>query len=156
MRTLIRWRWSVGFGFLLAIAFAIPRTAASQPVKSVQEIIVELEKGWNEAFYRKDVKFIESLLADEFVATYEDGSRADKKKELALAQTFDQQVVSAIQDNFTVRVFGETAVVWFTLRVVGIKQGQKAELTLSYTDVWVLRNGNWRCVSAHSTRVTGK
>jgi hypothetical protein len=29
-------------------------------------------------------------------------------------------------------------------------------LTLSYTDVWVLRDGNWRCVSAHSTRVTGK
>ena len=154
MRTLIRWRWSVGF--LLAIVFATPRTAASQPVKSVQEIIVGLEKSWNEAFYRKDAKFIESLLADEFVATYEDGSRADKKKELALTETFDQQVVSAIQDNFTVRVFGETAVVWFTLRLVGIKQGQKAELTLSYTDVWVLRDGNWRCVSAHSTRVTGK
>ncbi len=154
MRRLIRWPWSVGF--VLAIVLAIPRTAASQPVKSVQEIIVDLEKGWNEAFYRKDVKFIERLLADEFVATYEDGSRADKKKELALAGTFDQQVVSAIQDNFTVKVFGETAVVWFTLHVVGIKQGQKAELTLNYTDVWVLRNGDWRCVSAHSTRVTGK
>ena len=154
MRTLIRWLWLVGF--VLAIVFAIPRTAASQPIKSVQEIIVELEKGWNEAFYRKDVKFIERLLADEFVATYQDGSRADKKKELALAEAFDQQVVSAIQDNFTVKVFGETAVVWFTLRLVGIKQGQKAELTLSYTDVWVLRDGNWRCVSAHSTRVTGK
>jgi len=152
VRTLIRWHWSVGF--VLAILFAIPRTAESQPVKSVQEIIVELEKSWNEAFYRKDVKFIERLLADEFVATYEDGSRADKKKELALAETFDQQVVSAIQDNFTVKVFGETAVVWFTLRLVGIKQGQKAELTLSYTDVWVLRDGSWRCVSAHSTRVT--
>lgn len=154
MRPLIRWPWSVGF--VLALVFAIPGTAASQSVKSVQEIIVELEKSWNEAFYRKDVKFIESLLADEFVATYEDGSRADKKKELALTETLDQQVVSAIQDNFTVKVFGETAVVWFTLRLVGIKQGQKAELTLSYTDVWVLRDGDWRCVSAHSTRVTGK
>jgi ketosteroid isomerase-like protein len=148
-------RW-LSIGFALAIVFAIPRTVAPQPVKSVQEIIVELEKSWNEAFYRKDVKFIESLLADEFVATYEDGSRADKKKELALTGAFDQQVVSAIQDNFTVKVFGETAVVWFTLRLVGIKQGQKAELTLSYTDVWVLRNGDWRCVSAHSTRVTSK
>jgi len=29
-------------------------------------------------------------------------------------------------------------------------------LTLSYTDVWVLRDGSWRCVSAHSTRVTAK
>jgi ketosteroid isomerase-like protein len=143
-------------GLALAIACALPRTVAPQPVKSDQEIIVELEKAWNEAFYKKDVKFIESILAEEFVSTYEDGSRADKKKELALTAAFDQQVLEAVQDDFTVKVFGNTAVVWFTLHLVGIKQGQKAELTLSYTDVWVLRDGDWRCVSAHSTRVTTK
>ncbi len=54
------------------------------------------------------------------------------------------------------KIFGDTAVVWFTLHLVGIKQGQRAELTLSYTDVWVLRDGRWRCVSAHSTRVSPK
>jgi ketosteroid isomerase-like protein len=127
-----------------------------QPVKSDQEVLIELEKSWNEAFYRKDTKFIESILADEFISTYEDGSRADKKKELALTVAFDQQVESAVQDDFTVRVLGDTAVVWFTLHLVGIKQGQRAELTLSYTDVWVLRDGHWRCVSAHSTRVNAK
>jgi ketosteroid isomerase-like protein len=130
--------------------------AAAQPVKSDQETIIELEKAWNEAFYRKDVTFIESLLADEFVATYEDGSRADKKKELALTAAFEQQVIEAVQDDFTVKVFGDTAIVWFTLNLVGIKQGQRSELTLSYTDVWVLRDGDWRCVSAHSTRVPPK
>jgi hypothetical protein len=26
-------------------------------------------------------------------------------------------------------------------------------LTLRYTDVWVLRDGRWQCVSTHSTRV---
>ena len=134
----------------------LPVPAAAQPVKSDQEVLIELEKSWNEAFYRKDVKFIESILADEFMSTYEDGTRADKKKELALTAAFDQQVVEAVQDDFTVKIFGDTAVVWFTLHLVGIKQGQRAELTLSYTDVWVLRDRNWRCVSAHSTRVTSK
>ena len=129
---------------------------ALQPVKSDQEVIIELEKSWNEAFYKKDVKFIASILADEYLATFEDGSRADKAKELALTASFDQAVESAVQDDFTVKVFGDTAVVWFTLHVVGIKQGQRAELTLSYTDVWVLRDGRWRCVSAHSTRVSPK
>ena len=109
-------------------------------------MLVELEKSWNEAFYSKDLKFIESILADEFMSTYEDGSRADKKKELAATAAFDQQVVEAVQDDFTVKIFGDTAVVWFTLHLVGIKQGQRSELTLSYTDVWVLRDGNWRCV----------
>ena len=133
-----------------------PSIAAAQPVKSDQDVLIELEKSWNEAFYRKDVKFIESILADEFMSTYEDGSRADKKKELALTAAFDQAVVEAVQDGFTVKIFGDTAVVWFTLHLVGMKQGQKAELTMSYTDVWILRNAKWLCVSAHSTRVTSK
>ena len=151
MRPLIRLT-----GLAAAIVFAVPPTALAQPVKSDQEVLVALEKSWNEAFYRKDLKFIESILADEFMSTYEDGSRADKKKELALTEAFDQAVESAIQDDFTVRVFGDTAVVWFTLHLIGLKQGKPSELTLSYTDVWVLRDGKWRCVSAHSTRVTSK
>lgn len=136
--------------------FATPASLAAQPVKSDQDVLIELEKSWNQAFYNKDLKFIESILADEFISTYEDGTRADKKKELALSAAFDQAVESAIQDDFTVRIFGDTAVVWFTLHLVGIKQGQRSELTLSYTDVWVLRDGNWRCVAAHSTRLTSK
>jgi ketosteroid isomerase-like protein len=145
--------------FVLIALFAASANSAAlmaQPVKSDQEVLIELEKSWNQAFYHKDLKFIESILADEFMSTYEDGTRADKKKELALSAAFDQAVESAIQDDFTVRIFGDTAVVWFTLHLVGIKQGQRSELTLSYTDVWVLRDGDWRCVAAHSTRVTSK
>ena len=81
---------------ILACTIAIAGSASrvgSQPVKSDQEVLVELEKSWNEAFYSKDLKFIESILADEFMSTYEDGSRADKKKELAATAAFDQQVV---------------------------------------------------------------
>ena len=138
---------------VVAAAWAIPASASQQPpVRSDQEILIELEQGWNEAFYRKDVAFIENLLADEFMATYDDGSRGDKAKELALTAEFNQQVESAIQGEFTVRVYRDTAVVWFTLHLVGIRQGQRAEVTFRYTDVWVLRDGRWRCVSTHSTK----
>jgi ketosteroid isomerase-like protein len=139
---------------VLVLAAAALASAEQRPeVQSDQEIIVSLERAWNEAFYNKDIAFIETLLADEFIATYEDGSRGDKAKELALTKEFDQRVESAVQDEFTVKVFGDTAVAWFTLNLVGIKQGEKAELTLRYTDIWVMRNGRWQCVSVQSTRV---
>jgi ketosteroid isomerase-like protein len=139
---------------VLVLAAAALASAAQRPeVQSDQEIIISLERAWNEAFYNKDLAFIETLLADEFIATYEDGSRGDKAKELALTKEFDQRVESAVQDEFTVKVFGDTAVAWFTLNLVGIKQGEKAELTLRYTDIWVMRNGRWQCVSVQSTRV---
>jgi len=149
----------VRYWICCVIAVACGASAAAlqnRPVESDQQVLVRLERGWNEAFYRKDVAFIANLLADEFVATYEDGSRGDKAKELELVATFNQQVESATQDEFTVKVYGDTAVVWFTLRLVGIKQGQRSELRLRYTDIWVMRDGRWQCVSAHSTRLTAK
>jgi hypothetical protein len=138
---------------LAMVATAIPSASQRTPVESDQEILIKLEQSWNEAFYSKNIAFIETLLADEFIATYEDGSRGDKAKELALAAEFNQQVESAIQDEFTVKVYRDTAVVWFTLRLVGVRQGQRAELTLRYTDVWIMRDGRWQCVSSQSTRL---
>jgi ketosteroid isomerase-like protein len=138
----------------LAVAASVSAaTAQNQPAKSDQQILIELEQEWNRAFYRKDLAFLESVLAEEFVATYDDGVRGDRAKELELSASFNQQVESAIQDDFTVRVYRDAAVVWFTLRVVGIRQGQRAELTLQYTDVWVMRDGRWQCVSSQSTRL---
>ena len=139
---------------VLAASCGVTASAAQRPpVESDQQILIKLEQGWNEAFYRKDVDFIEDILADEFMATYDDGSRGDKARELALTAEFNQQVESAIQDELTVRVYRDTAVVWFTLRLVGLRQGQRAEVTFRYTDVWVLRDGRWQCVSTQSTKV---
>ena len=127
--------------------------ASQPPAVSLEETLIALERGWNEAFYARDVEFLDSVLADEFIVTYDDGVRGDKARELELAESFNQRVVSATQDDFIVRVYDDTAVVWFTLRVVGIRRGQEAEITLRYTDVWVLRDGRWQCVSSQSTRV---
>ncbi|MGH9147289.1 MAG: nuclear transport factor 2 family protein [Vicinamibacterales bacterium] len=142
---------------VLAATWTVTASASQgAPVESDQQILIKLEQSWNEAFYQKDVAFIQTILADEFIATYEDGSRGDKTRELTLAAEFNQQVESAIQDDFTVKVYRDTAVVWFTLRIVGIRQGQRAELTLRYTDVWIMRDGRWQCVSTQSTRVNPK
>src|SRR5262245_14558016 len=145
------------FCCIAAAAWTVTLSAWQRPpVESDQQVLIRLERTWNEAFYRKDAAVIEELLADDFIATYDDGSRGDKAKELALMAEFNQQVESAIQDEFTVRVYHDTAVVWFTLHLVGIKQGQRAELTLRFTDVWTNRDGRWQCVSTHSTRVSSK
>ena len=138
---------------LVFAATSVVTPPHSLGAQSDEQTLIELERGWNDAFYSKDVDFIESVLADEFTATYDDGSRGDRARELELAAAFNQRVVSAEQEDFTVRLYGDTAVVFFTLRVVGIRQGQEAEVLLSYTDVWVWRGGRWQCVSAQSTRL---
>jgi len=142
-------------GCIVVVVMAAAGPAAQQrPVESDQDVLIGLERRWNEAFYKKDVAFIDSILAEEFIATYDDGTRGDRRKELALAAEFNQQVESAVQDDFVVKVYRDTAVVWFTLNLVGIRNGQRSELQLQYTDVWVVRDGRWQCVSTQSTRIT--
>jgi ketosteroid isomerase-like protein len=114
---------------------------------------MQLEEDWDAALRRHDVAFIQNILADEFLATYDDGSRADKARELAFAADRTQQIDSSMLDEFAIKIYGDTAIVWFTLHLVGSSQGRQLELTLRYQDVWVIRAGKWLCVASQSTRV---
>lgn len=145
-------RYASTVSVLAMATFAAP-SAQLNRVKSDQEILVELEQQWDAAFARQDAKAIEPLLADEFIATYSDGTRGDKARELALVSTFDQQVDSRVLDDFIVKVYGNTAVVWFTQKMTGPKQGKPLTLTHQYVDVWIVRDGRWQCVASQSTRV---
>jgi ketosteroid isomerase-like protein len=137
---------------LTVLAIAVSAIAQGSDRTNPQSLI-QLERSWNEAFYRKDVSFLERVLADEFIGTYEDGSQGDKAKEIALTREFNQQVDSARQDGFVVKFYGDTAVVWFTLHLSGPKQGQPIAVDLRYVDVFVWRANRWQCVSSHSTKV---
>jgi ketosteroid isomerase-like protein len=143
---------------LLLLASLVPAISASgaqsKPVLSDQQVLIKLERDWDAAFHRKDVAFIESVLAEEFVSTYGDGTRGDRAKELKLAAEFNQQIDSSTLDEFVVKVYGDTAVVWFTQHMVGPSKGQRLEVTYRYIDVFVQRDGRWKCVASQSTKVT--
>jgi ketosteroid isomerase-like protein len=140
----------------VAVVIAVASPANAQRVKSDQDTLIELEQKWDMAFRNRDATFIETLLADDFVVTYEDGTRGDKAKELSLAASFNQQIDSSTQDEFIIRVYGNTAVVWFTLHLLGPVNGNPVAITYRYVDVWVNRDGVWKCVASQSTRVGGK
>ena len=141
---------------VVAVVIAVASPANAQRVKSDQDTLIELEQKWDAAFHNRDATFIETLLADEFVVTYGDGTRGDKAKELSLATDFNQQVDSSKLDEFIVKVYGNTAVVWFTQHLVGPVQGKPVSITFRYVDVWVNRDGAWKCVASQSTRVGGQ
>jgi ketosteroid isomerase-like protein len=152
---MMRSTWQrVGISVLsLVIVGGAASAASAQAVKSDQQTLMDLERQWDAAFRNGNVKFIDSILEPDFIATYDNGVRADKAKELALAASFNQQIDASAMDDFTIKIYGNTAVVWLTLHLLGPMQGKPVELTYRYLDVWVLRDGNWRCIASQSTRV---
>jgi len=147
------WRHTL-VGLLAILSAAAATGAQTRTVKSDQQILIQLEQDWDAAFRRKDLPFIETVLADEFVATYSDGSRGDRAKELALAAEFNLQIDSSTLDEFIVKIYGDTAVVWMSQHLVGPSQGSQLKVTFHYVDVFVMRAGRWQCVASQSTRVS--
>lgn len=140
---------------ILTLAVAVPAVAQVQRrAQSDQDILIKLERDWDTAYHNRDVKFIENVLATEFVATYAEGGRADRAKELKLAEEFNQQIDSSVLDEFIVRVYGDTAVVHMTQHLTGPSKGKALTITFRYIDVFVLRDGRWQCVASQSTKVT--
>jgi ketosteroid isomerase-like protein len=144
----------LGVVWMLLTACIAPVSAAQSParVRSDQELLMQLERDWDAAFHRADAKFIETILANEFVVTYSDGTRGDRAKEIALAAAFNQQIDSSTLDDFIIKIYGDTAIVWFTQHLLGPVQGRPVQMTFRYVDVFVFRNGRWQCVASQSTQ----
>ena len=116
---------------LLVAAWGVTVSASPfQRVRSDQQILIQLERDWDEAFHHKDVAFLANVLADEFRVTYGDGSQGDKTRELTLAAEFNQQIDSSTMDDFTVKIYGDTAVVWFSEHLVGPSKGRQLAITV--------------------------
>ena len=56
----------------------------------------------------------------------------------------------------TVRVYGDTAVVSARGISGGAYRGQTFRVVERVTDVWVRREGTWRCVLTHLSRIAGE
>ena len=114
---------------LVAALVSTGAAASAQDVRSDQQILIELEQLWDAAFHRGDAKFIETLLADEFIATYGDGSRGDKAKELSLANDRRQQVDSSRLDEWAPRTPISEQAVLAVIDTAGERRRHDREIT---------------------------
>src|SRR3954469_18105141 len=91
--------------WMASVSLAVPAAAQTpRRAQSDQDVLMQLERDWDAAFHRKDIAFIETVLAPEFIATYAEGQRADRAKEIANAREFNQQIDSSVLDEFNVRI----------------------------------------------------
>ena len=50
---------------------------------SVEQELIELERHWNDAFLKKNLATLKSIMADDIVIVYGDGSQATKAEDIA-------------------------------------------------------------------------
>jgi ketosteroid isomerase-like protein len=120
----------------------------SKVIETLREIEERLASAWVEG----DRLFIEQTLDDDWSVTDLTGqvlTKADVLKEVF--ESGNRQVVSMQIDDVNVRPFGDWAIVTGRTNAAGEYQGEVAEVTLRFTDVFAYRDGRWQVVASQAT-----
>ena len=118
----------------------------------VTELLRDIEESLANAWVEGNRSFIENILADDWSVTDLTG-RVLKKADV-LEEAFgskDRQIVSMRIDEISVRPFGDWAIVTGRTHAAGEYQGEVAEVTLRFTDVFARRDGSWKIVCSQAT-----
>jgi ketosteroid isomerase-like protein len=133
---------------LLAV-WALDSASAQNRPDLVSAKILALENKWNAAYKRGDIATMESLLADDFIITVEDGSTLSKSGYIAHNGDSTLHVELTEMSDLKVRTHGKTVVVTGGYHEKGLSKGKGYEYRDRFTDVWMNINGMWQVVVSH-------
>lgn len=134
--------------WLLAVA-ALPLHASDTD----RRVLLAIDATWNSLRLKPDVEGLERLLCDDWLLTHSDGRVQDKAgylKELSSRTRANQAIGN---QDVEVRLHGDTAVVTGTSVQAGTRNGQPWSGRFRFTRTWILRDGNWRMLASHSSRI---
>jgi len=139
----------------LAALFAV-RGAAQNSSSDEGGRVLGLENAWNHAVEAKDTKALDMLLAPTFVAVETDGSVSSKSEFLASIRAPEYQPTQAVNEQISVQVYGNAAVVVGIFRIKGLEKGKPYVHRERFTDTWIKRDRGWQCVASQATLITAK
>jgi ketosteroid isomerase-like protein len=141
----------------LTVSFLIFGQAKPQPsAQSTVQELTALELAWAEASRQHDGTWFEKHLADTYVSTDQNGVIYDKAARIARVKNPARKVEALSFENIKVQLYGDTAIVAGLSISKGSYEGKDSSGRSRWTDTWVKRGGQWRCVAGHSSTVVSK
>jgi len=138
---------------LLVLAFLsslpVDFAAAQNKLDTATSKILAAEDKWNAAYKRGDIATMESLLAEDFIITLEDGSTLSKSGYIAHNGDPSVHIETTEGSGLSVRMHGNTAVVTGAYHEKGTSKGKPYEYHDRFTDVWMNLNGKWQVIVSH-------
>lgn len=138
----------------LALGIALNSAQAQEGGASgVVSKVLALENAWNQAEERKDTKALDAIFDSELIYVDYDGSLRNKSEFLAHVKSDESQPSQEVTESMTGRAYGATVVVTGVYVARGLEKGKAYMRRGRFVDTWVIRNGNWLCVSSQSTPI---
>jgi acetamidase/formamidase/ketosteroid isomerase-like protein len=133
----------------------MPKTilGAGAGAASAEQEIRAAETLWNQSRVRADVVALDRLLADDWTVTHGDGTIDTKQQYLDDLRSGVRKFSADVkQDDFSVRITGDTAVAAGISDSQVVYKGKPSGGALRFTRVYVRRDGRWVMITSHATR----
>ncbi|MBA3356149.1 MAG: DUF4440 domain-containing protein [Pyrinomonadaceae bacterium] len=132
------------------------KAATSQPagekvaLGNADQELTELDRDWTQAGVRGDASILERVLADDYSATNALGKTATKAEAIADLKSGTSKLDSNTADNYSVRMFGDTAVMTHDGVRAGQREGKAFSERYRSLHVFVKRGGRWQVVASQN------
>lgn len=136
----------------LALLFLLSGAPAQASDAAIPELTA-IDATWNDLRLKPDVEGLDKLLVDDWLLTHSDGRVQTKAEYLAELKTRTRANQAIRNEDVRTRIYAETGVVTGTSVQSGVTNGQPFSGRFRFTRVWVRRDGAWRMVASHSSRL---
>ena len=141
--------------FALA-AGLIGHARAADNAPAPERDLVKIEQEWGDAIVHHDASTLANILADEYVLTTPFGqvvTKAQMVESLRTPRDDSFKIKEVEQEDVFARFYGDTAVVYSRFTLKGVAAGKDVSTPFRHTDVFVKRDGRWRCVTRQATLI---
>jgi ketosteroid isomerase-like protein len=118
-----------------------------------ERAILDLITEWAKARIDGDVVFLERFYAPELTINAMNGSVVSRARDIAAFANRDIKPEVVEDDDMTVRIYGDTAVVTGIEHVRGTASGRQGEFRLPFTKVLVQKRNVWQLVQHQSAPI---
>lgn len=144
----------------LALVFFQPALAQSAGETEEGQILT-IQKQWAEARVKPDIGYLERLYAKEFRVQAINGAVVSREDDIAMFREGKIKPQFVRDEDMTVSIYGPVAVVTGIENVggtygAGPQEGQFAQFSIRFTNVFVQRDGRWQLVLHQGTDIPQK
>ena len=139
-------------GCVLLVAMGVAAAAQARIVAGDESVrVISLENAWNQAEVTHDSQALSMLLAETFDFTDDDGQFMNKTQWLAHIREGVDHYEQLSSSGMAVHMYGNVAIATGVYREKITEKGKGVVHSGRFTDIWIQRNAEWKCVASQAT-----
>jgi len=128
--------------------------AAARDKAELEDVaILRVEQTWCEAFRTNNADTIAAIEDEDYTLTNSRAEVSTRADDIVQAKAHAIEYSKFYSHDQNVRLYGDTAIVTGITSLEGISGDKPFKLDLRFTDILVRRDGKWKAVAGHVTRV---